>query len=297
MKILCIGSFNQDMVYSVDHIPAAGETILSSGLNKYWGGKGLNQALAAARSYDEVYIAGMVNRQEESIRSFLTSNNLHDDFLEFSDQPTGHAIIYVDKEGMNSITVFGGANQALTVEYISGVLSKFSPGDILLLQNETNALDYAIERAHSQGLRIALNPSPHSEDMLRLPLHLVDYFILNEIEGNQITGETDPHKILDVMDERYPKASVVLTLGPNGALYSAGGQVYSHGIYDVKVVDTTAAGDTFTGYFLAGLARGLSPGKLLEQASIASSIAVSRAGATTSIPYLKEVLEFKGMIK
>ncbi|HEX2946089.1 MAG TPA: ribokinase [Clostridia bacterium] len=293
MKILCIGSFNQDMVYSVDHIAAAGETVLSSALDRYWGGKGLNQAVATARSFDEVYIAGMVNRQEMNIRSFLKSNNLHDEFLAFSDKPTGHAIISVDKRGMNSITVYGGANQALTEDYISDVLSHFEPGDIVLLQNETNALEYIINTAHMSGLRIALNPSPFSKELLQLPLMYVDFFLLNEIEGYQITGQTEPQKILDAMYGKFPKASIVLTLGKKGALYSVNGQIYSHGVYDVQVVDTTAAGDTFTGYFLAGLAKGLSPEALLELASIASSIAVSQAGATTSIPYLKQVLEFK----
>lgn len=294
LKIVCIGSFNCDMVYGVDHIAVGGETVLSSSLNKYWGGKGLNQAVALARSYDNVYMAGMVNHKDDGLRDYLHKNNLHDDYLVFSDQPTGHAIIYVDKNGQNSITVFGGANQALTEEFVSNTLSGFEAGDIVLIQNETNALDIIIREAHSRGLLIAMNPSPFASKLLELPLEYVSFFILNEIEGNQITGKTQHEEILQAMQQRYPNAATLLTLGKHGVVYAVGKNRYRHGIYDVPVVDTTAAGDTFTGYFLSGYARGLAPERILEQASKASSIAVSRAGATVSIPDLNEVQSFTG---
>ena len=296
MKILCIGSFNRDMVYDVDHIAVGGETVRSSALHKYWGGKGLNQAVALARSFDEVYMAGMVNCEEGGVRDFLRENNVHDDFLAFADAPTGHAIICLDKNGQNSITVFGGTNQALTEMFVKETISHFNEGDIVLIQNETNALETVIREAHNKGLRIAINPSPFDPALLRLPLEFVEFFLINEIEGRQITGETQAEKILNVMHARYPKATVLLTLGDIGAMCAMGDQRYMHAAYCVPVVDTTAAGDTFTGYFLSGIARALPISVVLEQASKAASIAVSRAGAAVSIPYLNEVLSFSGQI-
>ncbi|MEG0897891.1 MAG: PfkB family carbohydrate kinase, partial [Ruthenibacterium sp.] len=166
------------MVYRVDHIAVGGETILSQSLYKYWGGKGLNQAIALARSYDEVYMAGMINHEDASLRTFMAENNLHDDYLTYSQQPTGHAIICVDKKGQNSITVFGGANQDLTEEYVNSTLEHFQAGDIVLVQNETNALEAVLRTAHARGLRIAMNPSPFADDLLKLPLEDVDLFLI-----------------------------------------------------------------------------------------------------------------------
>ena len=292
MKILCIGSFNQDMVYGVDHIAAGGETVLSKSRNIYWGGKGLNQAVALARSFDGVYMAGMVNETESNIVSFLQQNNVSSDYLAFSQEPTGHAIICVDKAGQNSITVFGGANQALTEEYIEQTIAHFDQGDIVLIQNETNQLEKIIRCAYAANLKVAMNPSPFEDTLLQLPLDLVSYFLINEIEGYQITGFTQPEEIIHAVLNRFPNASVILTLGNKGAIFADREHVLRHHAYRVPVVDTTAAGDTFTGYFLSGLARGLNEKTALEQASKAAAIAVSRKGATSSIPKLAEVLSF-----
>lgn len=294
MKLLCIGSFNQDIVYKVEHIAAAGETIAAQSRDIYWGGKGLNQAIALARSFSQVYMAGMVNEQESEIHTFLRENNVHDEYVFYSEQPTGHAVIYVDQSGQNSITVFGGANQALTEKMIEEILSHFSEGDLVLIQNETNQLETILHGAHARKMKVALNPSPFHSSLLELSLELVDYFLINEIEGFQLTGEREPKAIVEVALKRFPNAQIVLTLGDKGALYANKEQLLYHGTYDVSVVDTTAAGDTFTGYFLSGIARGLTVAQALEQASKASSIAVSRKGATSSIPTLEEVLAFEG---
>ena len=297
MKILCMGSFNQDMVYSVDHIAAGGETILADKRSLFWGGMGLNQAVALARSYDRVYMAGMVNPQESDVRQFLRENRLHDDFLAFSDQPTGHAIICVDRNGQNSITVFGGANQNLTERYVQETLSHFDAGDLILIQNETNQLETILRSAKAHNMLIAMNPSPFSEKLLQLPLELVDYFLINEIEGYQLTGYHAPREILQAARKRFPNAVIILTLGGAGAALASEQGIFTHAAYDVSVVDTTAAGDTFTGYFLSGLARELDAPAALEQASKASAITVSRSGATASIPTLDEVLAFDKPLK
>lgn len=294
MKILCMGSVNLDKVYHVAHIPQGGETIRSVSYEQHWGGKGLNQTIALARSGGEVYFSGIINRQEEVLRSVLAENHVHADFLALADEPTGHAIINVDAGGQNSIVIHGGANQAFTRPYIDQVLSAFAPGDLLLLQNEISELDYILRAAHAHGLKIALNPSPFEPALLKLPLENVDIFLVNEIEGFQLTGKRVPEEILQEAGRLFPHATVVLTLGGDGSLYRCGTHVIRQPIYRVPVVDTTAAGDTFTGYFLSALARGETPENGLRQAAAASAIAVSRSGATDSIPTLAEVQEFAG---
>ena len=170
MKILCMGSVNVDKTYRVDHIPKEGETILARGFRQGWGGKGLNQAVALAKSCDEVYFAGNAGAQDAALGSFLRQHNIHDDYLNLlEDAPTGVALINVDKNGQNAIVVYGGANQTFTEEYIDRVLGRFEAGDMLLLQNEINGLDYILRRAKAAGMQIAMNPSPFEETLKALP--------------------------------------------------------------------------------------------------------------------------------
>lgn len=291
MRILSLGSLNLDYVYMVDHFVRAGETIASLDRNEFCGGKGLNQSIALARAGAEVCHAGKIGADGTKLKHKLMEHGVNTDFtLVDNNLPTGHAIIQVDPKGQNCIIIYGGANQAIQTTDIDGILAAFEPGDIMLVQNEINNLDYAIEKAQARGLRVALNPSPIDKNLVESPaLKYVEWFILNEIEGFEITGEQKPEKICDVLRSRFPGCRVVLTLGKQGVLYSDGDITATHGIYDVPVVDTTAAGDTFTGYFLACVTEGLSIERALELASKASSLAVSRAGAADSIPSRKEV--------
>ena len=174
---------------------------------------------------------------------------------------------------------------------VDAALRSFGPGDLLLLQNETSQGEYAIREAKRRGLRIAFNPSPISQELFRYPFELVDYLLVNEIEGGALSDRPggDPEEILRELCRRYPDTAIVLTIGADGVLCGTNGQLCRHGAYKVPVVDTTAAGDTFCGYFLSGLARGLSLEESLELASKASALAVSRAGAASSIPALSEV--------
>lgn len=293
MKILSFGSLNIDNVYSVDHFVQPGETI--SALNKevFCGGKGLNQTIAAARAGVEVYHAGKVGPDGGILVDCLKNDGIHTDYILRGTESSGHSIIQLDKKGGNCIIVYGGTNTQLTKEEINGVLKDFGKGDILLIQNEINLLDVLMKLAAEKGMQIALNPSPINSYLLeRCPLNLVRYFILNEVEGKTISGADGREDILAALKEKYPNSAIVLTLGSHGVLYNDQDNTYCHGIYDTEVVDTTAAGDTFTGYFIAGIAKQLPMEDVLEQASIASSIAVSRKGAVPSIPFLKEVEAF-----
>lgn len=205
------------------------------------------------------------------------------------EERSGNAIIQVGADGQNSIVLFGGANRQNTPEHIDAVLDGFAAGDAVLLQNEINLTERIIDRAHAKGMFIALNPAPFDAHLDACDLGKVSLFILNEVEGAQITGASAPEAILDTLRTRYPGAETVLTLGGDGALYQNETERIAQPIFPAEVVDTTAAGDTFTGYFLAGKGEGLPPAACMRMAALASSIAVSRPGATPSIPYRREL--------
>lgn len=293
MKILNFGSLNLDYVYSVDHMVAPGETLASSAMNVYCGGKGLNQSVALAKAGALVYHAGMVGGDGGILLDMCRQNGVDAGYIRTVPQKTGHTIIQVDKNGQNSILLYGGANRCITVQYVDEVLTNFEKGDILLLQNEINLLDYMIDRAYEKGMMIVLNPSPYNSALDSCDFEKVSVFLLNEIEGAQISGEKESERILEKLKAVYPKAKVVLTLGSEGAVYQDGEMRLHQGIYEVDAVDTTAAGDTFTGYFIASIAAGMDAAEGLKLAAKASAIAVTRPGAVPSIPAKEEVWKAK----
>ena len=290
MRVLNIGSLNLDYVYSVDHIILPGETEATGTRNVFLGGKGINQSMALAKAGVEVYHGGLIGNGGQPFLDACAEYGVHADFIRKVDAPDGHTIIQIDKNAQNSILLFGGTNQMLTEEFIDEILSHFTSEDILLLQNEVNLLPYIVDQAYAKGMQIALNPSPFNEKLDAVDMSKIGIFLLNEVEGNQLTGLTEPNAILDKLRELYPHAKVVLTLGKDGAMYADETQRVFQPIFKVKAVDTTAAGDTFTGYFLAGLMAGMPMQDVLKMSAKASSIAVTRAGAVPSIPYRDEVL-------
>lgn len=294
MKVLNIGSMNLDYVYNVDHIIQPGETESTSGMNVFLGGKGINQSVALAKAGAQVYHAGMIGEEGQPFLDACSEYGVNAQYIRKIAGKTGHTIIQVDKNAQNSILLFGGANQMLTEEFVDEVLADFESGDILLLQNEVNKLPYIIEKAYEKGMQIALNPSPYDDKLNEVDMKKISIFLLNEVEGGQITGLADPDEILAKMKEMFPHAKIVLTLGKDGAKYAQGEEIYHQPIFKVEAVDTTAAGDTFTGYFLAGLMEGMSMPEILRMSAKASSIAVTREGAVPSIPYRAEVMEALG---
>ena len=291
MKALTIGSMNIDHVYSVNHIVQPGETLTTSDMNIFLGGKGINQSMALAKAGADVYHSGMIGEDGEMFLDACKEYGVNSDYIKKIDEKTGHTIIQVDENAQNCILLYGGANQCLTKEFVDDVLSHFEKGDILLLQNEVNMLPYIIDKAYEKGMKIALNPSPYDGKLSACDLKKISVFLLNEIEGGQVTGLSDPEEILDKLLELYPDAQIVLTLGKDGAVYADKNNRYSQPIFKVKAVDTTAAGDTFTGYFLAGLMSKMEIPDILKMSAKASSIAVTRPGAVGSIPYRDEVIK------
>ena len=216
MKILNLGSLNYDYVYDVDHMVQSGETLASHGMNIFCGGKGLNQSIALAKAGVPVYMAGMVGQNGQKLIDTCKENNVDASYVKMVDDESGHAIIQVDKNAHNCILLYNGSNYKLTKAYIDGVLENFNQGDILLLQNEINLLEHIIEQAHSKGMYIVLNPSPCNDKLLACDLSKIALFMLNEIEGEQLSGEHDKNKIPAAMLEKYPNAKIVLTLGKTG---------------------------------------------------------------------------------
>lgn len=290
MKVLNFGSLNIDYVYQVESILVPGETQSSRNRQIFCGGKGLNQSIALAKAGISVCHAGMIGDGGELLLETCRENGVNTEFIRKIPGACGHTVIQVDKNGQNCILLFGGANRSITREFVDEVLAAFEKGDIILLQNEINELDYIIDRAYEKGMMIILNPSPYDDRLKACDMSKISMFLVNEIEGYQITGEKEPEKILETVKKKYPSARIVLTLGGDGSVYQDETGVYRQGIFKVKAVDTTAAGDTFTGYFISSIINGMPVREGLELAAKASAIAVSRPGATASIPLREEVL-------
>ncbi|MCA1322204.1 ribokinase [Bacillus tianshenii] len=290
MKFLNYGSLNKDKVYTVPHFVTEGETLASLGYAEYSGGKGLNQSIALARAGADVHHAGKIGQDGHSLKEELSRAGINVKGISEDGMITGHAIIQVNENGENCILLFGGANREITESEIDKVLSDFAEGDVLVLQNEINNLDYLIESAYRKGMAVVLNPSPMDERVKKMDLSKLDYLILNAVEGREITGHGEPKDILDQLINDYPTLKVVLTLGVAGSVYRDASQEFRQDIFPAEVVDTTAAGDTFLGYFLANVFMDGKVTEALRIASKAASIAVSRRGAAKSIPTIDEVI-------
>lgn len=289
MKLLDFGSVNIDHVYQLPHLVREGETVHSLRYEKNAGGKGMNQAVALAKAGCTVHFAGAIGPDGETLRQELADLGVGVEHLRTLPMPTGHALIQVDAQGRNAIILYGGANEGITPDFIRATLEKFSAGDWLLMQNEIACGETLLRGAKARGMQVALNPSPMTAALRAWPLEQVDWFLLNEIEGGDMTGEREPEKILDAMLRRYPACHIVLTLGAQGAYYADAGVRHFQPAFPVKAVDTTAAGDTFTGFFLQAILAGKGPRRALLEAARASAIAVGRAGAGVSIPTRAEV--------
>jgi len=292
MKTLVYGSLNIDLVFSVDHIVCPGETISSSALSKSAGGKGANQAAALAKAGMKTWIAGKIGKDGSFLLELLESYGVHIEKVVQYEGPSGQAIIQVDKEGQNSIILFAGGNDMVLPVEIDQVISAFGKGDLIMLQNEIANTDLIMKMAKNRGMKIVMNPSPWNERAKNLPLELVDMLFVNEIEGAGL-AEMEPgmpaEDILSRLCSHFPKTEIILTIGKDGAYYGLNKSRSMAKIIPVPVVDTTGAGDCFSGYFIASREQGGSVQISLDIACKAASITVSRKGAMESFPFRDEV--------
>lgn len=292
MAIINFGSINIDHVYQVEHFVQPGETLASTHYQKLLGGKGANQSIALAKAGTDIKHVGLINEADFSMKQSLIRAGVDCKYVRGTETPTGHAIIQVADSGENSIILFAGANHELSDDLIRQALDSASPGDWVLMQNETNAIAEIIEQANEQKLKVAFNPAPMTESVKSLPLHKIDLLIVNEVEAEALTGTNELEAMEGWFKQELPDTAVIITLGANGAKLITSSGNTSAEAFAVQAVDTTAAGDTFIGYFLAGYMQESEPAQCIRKACAASAVAVTRVGAAQSIPTLDEVDAF-----
>ena len=291
MKVLNFGSLNLDYVYQVDRFVRPGETLAARSREVKCGGKGLNQSIALARAGARVSHAGCIGAGGESLIALLEENSVNTDCVISVPETQGHTVIQVTPEGKNCILLFGGSNRCVTPRQIEDTLSRFGPGDYLVLQNEINLLPEIIGRAAERGMRIVLNPSPFDSALREVDFQKLAWLMVNEIEAEQMTGESDPERAAMAVRAQFPRLSAVITLGEKGsiAFRADGPEIVRQEAVRVRAVDTTAAGDTYTGFFIAGLMENMPLKACMERASRAAALSVTRPGAAASIPRKAEL--------
>lgn len=289
MKIYNLGSLNKDYVYSVENFVTAGETIASEKMEIFPGGKGLNQSVALSRAGAKVIHGAVIGDEGEMLLNVLAEAGVNIERIRKISGSCGHAIIQVDKNGQNCILLFAGTNHRIEEDYIIDFLSDAQENDILLLQNEINNLALIFEIANKKRMQLAFNPSPCDENIKNLPLSYVKWWFCNEIEGAMLFGGNTPDEIAEAFLNRFPHSKLILTMGEKGSMMIDSNTRIKQPIYKVPAIDTTAAGDTFTGFFLASITLGKDTAVSLDIASRAAAITVSRSGASSSIPTMREV--------
>ncbi|WP_406161304.1 ribokinase [Streptomyces sp. NBC_01005] len=288
--IAVLGSTNMDLVAYVERAPGRGETVTGREFRTVPGGKGANQAVAAARAGGQVTMIGAVGDDEYGVRlrSNLEHAGIDTDLLHTVEGPSGTAHIVVDDTGANSIVVVPGANGTVTA-LGPGEMAAIAGADLLLLQLELplSAVIEGARVAHAQGVRTILTPSPVQPLPSEL-LDCVDLLIPNEHEAAEISGFTDPHASARYLLSQVP--AVVITLGSKGCLYATrGGEPVVLPAPEVTAVDTTGAGDTFVGTLAVALGERRPVPRALAWASAAAALCVQRPGASTSMPYRTEI--------
>ena len=302
MTVLNFGSLNIDHVYQVDHLVRPGETLASRGYRVFAGGKGANQSAALALAGAPVAHAGRVGRDGRWLVEGLSALGVDVDHVVVDeDEPTGHAVIQVEEEsGENAIVLFPGGNRRITRDQIRTCLSSFNRGDILLLQNEINAIPEILVEASRQGLKTCLNPAPWGPEAADCSLEPIDLLIVNRTEAAGLAGDpgdaegNEDAQLLARVRRRVPdRTEILLTLGADGAVLDGpAGRLSCPALAAGAAVDTTGAGDTFIGYFLAARLDGAGDETCLRRAAAAAALCVTRPGARDAIPRRDEVDSF-----
>ena len=294
MSIINIGSLNLDYVYRVDQFLLPGETKSSLSLEVNAGGKGLNQSIALAKAGCNVRHAGVYGAGGEMLVQTLEKYGVDIHLMQQrTDIQNGHAIIQVSGSGQNCILLYGGSNQALTEDYIRQVIGFCSAGDMILLQNEINNIDLIIDLAYEKHIPIAMNIAPMGPEVAGYDLSKLTWIVVNEIEGAALAGGGSVEETMENLCAKYPESGILLTLGSDGVWLRRGQEnIRMNALKIENVVDTTAAGDTFLGYFLAGITGGAGTVEALQQATCASAMAIQKPGAAQSVPDREELLRF-----
>lgn len=286
-RVYNLGSINVDRTISVARFPRPGETIPGEDPSVGLGGKGLNISVALLRAGQAVCHIGAVHQDDHQTRDQIAALGLSTEALESSRHSTGQAFILLDDCKENAIVVSAGANRRISDAHIDKYLTQAGAGDWLVFQNETNNQEYALDLAKSKGMKVGLVPAPFDPKMVDALTSRLDLIVLNEIEAEQLEKSTGA----SITDLGVPL--VVVTKGALGATLFRGGQSIHTKSLPVSPVDTTAAGDTFFGFFLSAILSDMSDREAMFQANAAAALSVQKMGATASIPTLHEVIEFQ----
>ncbi|GAB2702263.1 ribokinase [Aliiglaciecola sp. 3_MG-2023] len=289
MAVINFGSINIDHVYQVEHFVQPGETLSSTDYQQLLGGKGANQSIALAKAGSDVQHVGKINEHDAHFKQAMIKAGVDCKYVQCTDSPTGHAIIQVASSGENAIVLFGGANLEIDNKDVLRALDDADESAWVLTQNETSSIDVVFQEAKKLGLKVAFNPAPMTESVKQLPSDCIDLLIVNEVEAAEIAGINDIDQIEAYFRNHWSHAEVLITLGKQGVRFVLAEETIDVPAFSVETVDTTAAGDTFIGYFLAAYSRRNKPKEALVRACAASAIAVTRNGAAQSIPSIEEV--------
>ncbi|GAA6186242.1 MULTISPECIES: ribokinase [Alteromonadaceae] len=289
MAVINFGSINIDHVYQVDHFVQPGETLSSTDYQQLLGGKGANQSIALAKAGSDVRHVGKINEHDAHFKQAMIKQGVDCKYVQCTDSPTGHAIIQVASSGENAIVLFGGANLEIENQDVLKALDGADESAWVLTQNETSSIDIVFQEAKKLGLKVAFNPAPMTDSVKQLPHDCIDLLIVNEVEAAAISGVDDIDQMEEYFRREWSHAEVLITLGKQGVRFVLAEETITVPAFSVETVDTTAAGDTFIGYFLAAYSRRHKPKDALVRACAASAIAVTRSGAAQSIPNTEEV--------
>ncbi len=235
---------------------------------------------------------GKINEADVSFKQTMIRNGIDCKHVTCSETASGYAIIQVTPSAENAIVLFGGANHEMTSKDIMHALDTVKSVDWVLTQNETNSIDQVLTQAKKKGLRVAFNPAPMTESVKHLPHECIDLLIVNEVEAEEISGCQDLDKIEDYFRQDWPHAEVLITLGKAGVRMLKKDKTIDVPAFEVEAVDTTAAGDTFIGYFLSAYSNHSDSKTALRRACAASALAVMKIGAAQSIPNEEDVNRF-----
>ncbi len=289
MRILNFGSLHTDIVYRLPHVVRPGETIAALERSVQPGGKGANQSVAVARAGGTVHHAGQIGADGDWLLEQMSAMGVDVSRVRVDDKhPTGHAVIQVEPGGENAIIVDGGANLHVALPHVGSALADFGPGDWLLVQNEVSAVPALVATAKSRGMKVCFNPAPMNERALAVPLEGIDLLVVNQTEGRLLADTESADAIVHGLHAKSGGA-VILTLGALGVLHFDGRELVKSAPDPVRAVDTTAAGDTFIGYFLAGVAAGIPLAANLDRACRAAAWCCLEPGAMSAIPTAEQV--------
>lgn len=285
MTIFNLGSINADHIYGVEHLPSPGETLTADSFVTGLGGKGINQSVAASLAGSQVVHIGAVGPDGDWAIDRIAGYGVDTGYISRIETPTGHAIVNVDQSGENAIVIFSGANNCQNIDQVGEALKSAKAGDILLLQNETDLQAEAAQIANDLGMKVIYSAAPFSVEAVKKVLENTTILMMNKVESEQLCAGLET----DLMD--LPVCDIVVTKGSNGAdwLCPKTGATHNVASFSVTAVDTTAAGDTFAGYFAAGLDQGFAIEKAMALGSAAAAIKVTRQGTADAIPRRAEV--------